>query len=48
MHKHINTKTDIIQVQWKNKSFTGNIYDTITKTTPTRESIFLDVQTYQT
>ena len=32
MHKHINTNTDVIQVQRKNKSFTGNIYNKIPKT----------------
>ena len=25
MHKHINTNTYVIQVQWQNKSFTVNI-----------------------
>ena len=25
IQKHINTNTDIIQLQWQNKSFTGNI-----------------------
>ena len=29
MHKHSNTNEDIIQLQWKNKSRTGNIYKKI-------------------
>ena len=32
MKKYINKNADIIQVQWQNESFTGNIYNKITKT----------------
>ena len=27
MHKHINKNADIIQVQWNNHPWTGNIYN---------------------
>ena len=40
IHKHINSKTYIIKAQWQNKSFTGNIYDTIPKTRPNRGKHF--------
>ena len=36
MQKKISTKAYIIQVQWQNKSFAGNIYDIIPRTRPTR------------
>ena len=41
MHKHINTDTNIIKVQWQNKSFTGNISNKIPKTRQTRGNNFV-------
>ena len=41
MHKHINTNTDIIQVQCQNKSFTVNIYNPIPKTRQTQVNNFV-------
>ena len=53
MHKHSNTNTvirftnlsiqhtNIIQLQWQNKSFTGNIYNKIPSTRQTPENHFL-------
>ena len=35
MHKHIDINAVIIQVQWQNKSFTGNIYNKIPQTRQT-------------
>ena len=41
MHNSINTNTYIIQVQWQNKYFAGNIYNKITKTRKTRRKHFV-------
>ena len=41
MHKHINTNADIFQVQWQNKSFTGNKYKKIPTTRHTQEKHFI-------
>ena len=35
MHKHINRNADILQVQWQNKYFAGNIYNKIPNTRQT-------------